>query len=371
MSATRDIFFMKKALRLAEKGRGWTFPNPLVGAVVVKNNEVIGLGFHSAYGKAHAEIEAFSSLPNNIDLRDATLYVNLEPCSHFGKTPPCVDAILERKVGRVVFSHLDPDPLTNGKSLAKLRAAGVQTEVGILADEAKELNENFITFHTKNRPFIAVKFAASLDGKTATATGNSKWITNEVSRNFARLQRAKYQAILVGKNTVMLDNPNLGCHDKKYQDPIRIILDSDLEIPLDFQVFRDDRVIVATTDRAPKAKIAELEKKNIRVLVFPKKIAVPESVSELTKLSITGILVEGGSTVVGSFFDARLVDKVYAYHAPIVIGGENSLSAVGGEGVSKVANASVLTHVKHKIFGDNVLTYGYVSHRETSFAVHK
>ena len=363
MSTLRDVFFMKKALRLAEKGRNFTYPNPLVGAVIVKDDKIIGQGFHSAYGKAHAEIEAFSSLKGNVELRDATLYVNLEPCSHFGKTPPCVDAILEKKVGRVVFSHLDPNPLTNGKSLAKLQAAGVKIEVGILSEEAQQLNENFITFHTENRPFIAVKFAASLDGKTATATGDSKWITNEDSRNFARRQRAEYQAILVGKNTVLLDNPNLGCHDKKYQDPIRIILDSRLEVPLDFQVFRDDRVIVATTDSAPKTKIAELEKRNIRVLIFSKKITIPELVAELTKLNITGILVEGGSTTVGSFFDAHLVDKVYAYQAPLVIGGKNSLNAVGGEGVLKVADATKLTKVKHKIFGDNVLTWGYVEDR--------
>ncbi len=356
----RDIFFMKKALQLAKKGMSWTAPNPLVGAIIVKNDRIIGQGYHHKFGGDHAEVDALKSLKGSPDLRDATLYVTLEPCNHFGKTPPCVDAILRHNIGRVVVAHEDPNPLMAGKSIKKLRAAGVHVEVGVLAKEAEKINENFVYFHTAKRPLIAVKFATSLDGKIATSTGESQWITNEKSRMFARALRAQYQSILVGKNTVLKENPHLGSRDPRYKDPLRIILDSKLEIPSDFQVFRDERVIIATTNFAPSQKITELQERGIHVLVFKEKIGVPELLTELSKLNINSIFIEGGSEVIGSFFDSGMVNKVYTFHAPIIVGGKNAPNAIAGKGINQIAKAIKLKDIQRRYFDDDVLTWGYV-----------
>ncbi|MBI2314757.1 bifunctional diaminohydroxyphosphoribosylaminopyrimidine deaminase/5-amino-6-(5-phosphoribosylamino)uracil reductase RibD [Candidatus Daviesbacteria bacterium] len=350
-----DQSFLSLCLRLARKGLGWTNPNPLAGAVLVRNNRIIGRGFHHQVGKAHAEIEA---LAVSEDPKGATLYVNLEPCSSFGKTPPCVDTIIEKKIKKVVFSTLDPNPKNYGKGLAKLQQAGIETSVGILETEARRLNEAFFIFHEKNRPFIVLKFAASLDGKIATYTGDSRWITNEKARLYARNLRGQYQAILAGINTILADNPNLGTRIKGKKDPIRIILDAELKIPLNAQVLRDNNVIIATTTKANKSKQAQLEKKGVTVWLFDQ-ITINKILSKLKEETIISILVEGGGQTLGEFVDAKIIDKVYAFHAPLIIGGEKAIS-IGRQGASTIKQALHLQNVIFKRFEDNLLTIGYI-----------
>lgn len=341
------------------KGTGWTNPNPLVGAVVVKNWKIIGYGYHHRIGLEHAEIEAINSVKGNI--QGASLYVNLEPCIHYGRTPPCVDQILQSGINRVVCSTIDPNPKVNGMGINKLREAGIDMEVGMLADEARRLNEAYFTFHEKKRPFIALKFASSLDGKIATYTGDSKWITNDKARSFARNLRSQYQAVMVGINTILRDDPHLGVRIKVKKDPLRIILDSELKISLDSQVLRDENVLIFTTERADKERLKILKKKGITVISCGRgKIEISKILSELSKREIISVLVEGGSKILGSFIDERLFDKVYAFFAPIIIGGEKTIPAIGGQGVETVKKALRLKDVDFKKFGDNILTVGYL-----------
>lgn len=345
-----DIKLLKQTLKLARKGMGWTNPNPMVGAIVVKDGQVLGKGYHKRVGLPHAEIEALKNCQRSP--KGATLYVNLEPCSHFSKTPPCVDEIISSGIKRVICSTLDPNPKVNGQGIAKLQRAGLITSVGLLEDEAKILNETFFTFHTEKRPFIALKFASSLDGKIATSTGDSKWITNEKARDYARKLRARYQAILVGINTVLKDNPHLG-------NPMRIILDSTLKIPLNSKVLRDTNVLIVTTSRANKRKGEILKQKRFNILTFKEKIIpLTRLLDELRKKEIISLLVEGGGETIGNFVDQDLFDKVYAFYAPIIIGGKK-ISVVGGEGSKTIQDAKYLKRISFKRFADNYLVVGY------------
>lgn len=358
MNTITDEFFLKQAIQLAKKGLGWTNPNPMVGAVLVKNNLIIGRGFHRQTGKAHAEIDALNNILENP--KGATLYVNLEPCATSGKTPPCVDAIIKSGIKKVVCSTLDPNPKNHGKGIAKLQKTGIETSVGALEKEAQILNEAFFTFHIKKRPFVAVKFAASLDGKMATYTGDSKWITNEKARNYARGLRGQYQAILVGINTILADNPNLGVQIKEKKDPLRVIVDPKLQIPLKSQVLRDNNVIVTTTIKSDKNKLKQLESRGFIVLSFNSEyIPIPKLLSKLQELEIISIFVEGGGETIGNFIDSKIIDKVYAFHAPIIVGGKQALT-IGGKGSSTVDEALHLKSISFKKFDDNFLTTGYV-----------
>lgn len=344
MDQIQDQFFLKETLKLAKKGIGWTNPNPMVGAILVKNGSIVGKGYHKRVGSAHAEIEAIKSSKDS--LKGATLYINLEPCSHFGRTPPCVDEIIKAKITRVVCSTLDPNPKVSGRGIAKLKKAGIDVSVGILEYRARILNETFFTFHEKNRPFIALKFASSLDGKIATKTGDSKWITNEKARIYARNLRGQYQAILVGINTVIKDNPHLGTRIKNKKNPPRIILDSHLKIPLESYVLRDSNVLIITTSTANKQKLKQLNKRGIEVLVLSgDKISIPKLLQKLKAIEIISVMVEGGGKTIGSFVDSGFVDKVYAFVSPIIIGGKQAISAVEGRGVEKINQAiGVDTH---------------------------
>lgn len=310
-----DKKFLWESLKLAKKGMGWTNPNPMVGAVIVKNGRIIGRGYHKKFGFPHAEIEA---LRNCKQPKGAKLYVNLEPCAHFGKTPPCIDAIIKAGIKKVICCTLDPNPKTHGQGIIKLQQASIGFSVGLLEDEAKTLNEAFFTFHEKKRPFLAIKFAASLDGKIATHTGDSKWITNEKAREYARSLRAKYQAVLVGKNTFLKDNPHLGARIKGKKDPLKIVLG------------------------------LSLNPKNIQELL-----------SMLYKKEIISVLVEGGGKTLGSFLDAKVVDKVYAFYAPILIGGEKAIS-ISGKGAPTISQSLHLKNISLKKFADNFLVTGYI-----------
>ncbi|MBI2337938.1 bifunctional diaminohydroxyphosphoribosylaminopyrimidine deaminase/5-amino-6-(5-phosphoribosylamino)uracil reductase RibD [Candidatus Daviesbacteria bacterium] len=327
-----DKYFLKETLKLAKMGSGWTNPNPMVGAVIVKNGRLIGKGFHRRAGSPHAEIEALNKTTE--DPKGSTLYINLEPCSFFGKTPPCTDAIIKSKIKKVVFSSLDPNPKVCGKGKEILEKAGIQTTVGTLENEARTLNEAFFTYHEKKRPFIALKFAASLDGKIATKSGHSKWITNERARKYARSLRGKYHAVLVGINTVVKDNPHLGVRVKGKKDPIRIILGDKKQIHTTSQVLRDNNFLIISTK------------------------TIPDLLSVLKEKEIISVLVEGGGETLGNFLDCGIIDKVYAFHAPILIGGKNAVS-IGGNGAQTVQKAMKLKNISYKKFSDNLLTTGY------------
>lgn len=356
---TEDVFFLKETLRLAKKGAGWSNPNPMVGCVIVKNGRIISRGYHKKAGEVHAEIDALNNAKT--DAKNATLYVNLEPCSHYGKTPPCVNAIIKAGVTRVVCPFIDPNPKVQGNGIRILQKAGIQVITGILTEEAKSLNEAYLNFHIKKRPYIVLKFAVSLDGKIATRSGNSKWISNEKARRFARILRSNYQAILVGINTVITDNPHLDVQIKGKKDPIRIILDSRLRIPLNSYVLKDNNVLIATTKYADKKKKQQLIERNIPMVVYnSKKIQLKELLNDLVKREIISVLVEGGSEVLGDFLDKKLVDKVYVFSAPILIGGEKAISAISGKGVKSISEAVKLKQVTRKFLSDNILTMGYV-----------
>lgn len=325
---------MRRAILLAKKGLSWTNPNPLVGAVIVKNGRVIGEGFHHKVGLAHAEIEALNSLKESPE--GATLYVNLEPCVHTDKrTPPCTESIIKSGIKKVVCATLDPNPKVNGLGVKRLREAGIVVSVGLMEKEARKLNETYFTYHTKKRPFVALKFASSLDGKIATFTGDSKWITNEKARTFARRLRLNYQAVLVGINTVLKDDPHFGVRVKSKKDPVRIILGSNLKIPPKAKVLRDENFFVE------------------------EHMSIKRLLDKLYKKEIVSILVEGGSEVLGSFVDSKLVDKVYAFFAPKILGGNNAKTSVGGKGISKIKDALCLNNISLKKFDDNFLITGY------------
>lgn len=354
-----DTYFLKETLKLAKRGRTWTFPNPLVGALIVKNGNIIAKGYHKKAGLAHAEVEAIRT--SGGQTWGSTLYTNLEPCVHYGKTPPCVDVIIAAGIKRVVCATLDPNPKVYGKGIGTLKKAGIAIEVGVLEKEARELNEAFFTFHEKKRPFIALKFAASLDGKIATRTGDSKWITNEKARMFARQLRSHYQAVLIGIYTVIRDDPHLGTRMKGKKDPLRIILDPSLKIPIKSNILRDNNVLIATTAKANKKKKTFLEKRGVNILFFKRNTALlSELLKELTKREVISILVEGGGTTLGSFVDERLVDKAYAFHAPLIIGGKDAVSTVEGKGVEKLTQALQLKNVTFRRFDDNLITSGYL-----------
>ncbi|KKW19420.1 MAG: 5-amino-6-(5-phosphoribosylamino)uracil reductase [Parcubacteria group bacterium GW2011_GWA2_51_10] len=350
-----DETYMKEALRLAQKGAGWTNPNPMVGAIIVRRGRIIARGYHRAAGKPHAEIDALRGARGGA--KGATMYVNLEPCAHFGRTPPCADAIIKAGIRRVVIATRDQNAIARG-GLQKLRSAGVDISVGTLGEEARELNEQFFTFHEKSRPFIALKFAASLDGKLATRTGDSKWITNKEARAYARHLRGLHQAVVIGIETILADDPHLGARAQELPDPLRIILDSRLRIPLKARVLRDSHVIIATTKSAPMKKKNALERRGIHVFTFAgSRISPPRLLSTLRRMNIVSVLVEGGGEVLGSFVDAGLADKVYAFFAPILIGGRSAAS-VAGRGAANIADALRLKKVSTHHFGDNVLIAG-------------
>lgn len=349
---------MKQALSLAKKGVGWTNPNPMVGAVIVKNRTVIGKGYHHRVGFPHAEIEALKAA--KLSVKDATLYCNLEPCVHHERTPPCTNAIIQSGIKRVVYAISDPNPKVRKKSKMLLKNAGITVAERILEGEARKLNEAFFTFHEKKRPFIAIKFAASLDGKIATRTGNSQWITNEKSRIYARNLRAAYQAICVGVNTVIKDDPHLGVREKGSRDPLRIILDPSLKIPLDAKVLRDRNVLIVTTKKAKNEKKHQLAEKEISCILFDETISLSNLMDELYKREVVSLLVEGGGETLGHFVDERLVDKIYIFLAPIIIGGKTAISSVQGKGAKNITSALRLKDTKQYALDGDYLIVGYV-----------
>lgn len=359
-----DEYYMGLAINLARKGIGKVNPNPMVGAVIVKNNKIVGTGYHEKYGGKHAEINAIENASEN--LNGSTMYVNLEPCSHFGKTPPCVDKIIENKINKVVIASVDPNPLVQGKGVKKLRDAGIEVKVGVLDEENKKLNEVFLKYIKNKKPFVVMKVAMSLDGKISTTTGQSKWISCDESRRYVHKLRSEVMSILVGINTVIKDNPMLDCRLENGKNPIRIIVDTTLKIPIDSKIVSSSksiRTIVVTTEHANRNVMKLLEDKGVEILTVNLKnnlVDLKETINKLGELNIDSILIEGGSSLNFSAMNENIVDKIQVYVAPIILGGESSKTPIGGQGVADIKEAFKLDKLEYKQVGSDILIEGYL-----------
>ncbi|MFA5346281.1 MAG: bifunctional diaminohydroxyphosphoribosylaminopyrimidine deaminase/5-amino-6-(5-phosphoribosylamino)uracil reductase RibD [Candidatus Omnitrophota bacterium] len=356
-------YYMDLAMRLALKGKGLVSPNPLVGSVVVKNGYIIGKGFHAKAGLAHAEVVALDEAGNAAE--GATLYVTLEPCCHYGRTPPCVARIIKSGVKEVIVGMSDPNPLNNGKGVEILKQNKIKVKVGVLEDRLRRINEAFIKYITKKVPLVTVKVAESLDGRIATRTGDSKWITSDKSRSFAHRSRSNYDAIMVGVNTVLRDNPKLDAWFSKIQ-PIKIIVDSQLSIPAKANVFSGSKpVIIATLSSAlgqetENRKILSAKANILDVKEKSGQVNLKDMMKKLAGMGITSILVEGGGMLIGSLFDEGLVDKIMFFISPKIIGGKDAIGSVMGQGVLRVERALKLKDITLRRFGEDFLIEGYV-----------
>ncbi|HAP32322.1 MAG TPA: bifunctional diaminohydroxyphosphoribosylaminopyrimidine deaminase/5-amino-6-(5-phosphoribosylamino)uracil reductase RibD, partial [Firmicutes bacterium] len=343
-----DERYMWMVLDLARKGWGRTSPNPMVGAVLVKNGEVVGTGFHQRAGEPHAEIIALAEAGEKA--RGASMYTNLEPCCHFGRTPPCTDALIEAGIRKVVTATRDPNPLVSGRGLARLQQAGIKVKSGVLEEKARRLNEVFFKYITSGTPFVVVKAAMTLDGKIATSDGRSRWITGEKSRNFVHRLRSKCDGIMVGINTVLQDNPNLNVRLEGEEEnrPKRIIVDSRGRLPLDAVVVKTaahSKTILATTALAPAEKLASLRSRGVEVLVLPikdDKVDLQALMGALGKQEISVLLVESGGTLNYSLLEQNLIDKLYCFIAPILFGGKDAPTPLEGSGIGEPDKAWIV-----------------------------
>lgn len=358
-----DEEMMKRCFQLAKQGSGFVSPNPMVGAVIVKDGEIIAEGYHEYFGGPHAEINAIAKAEQKLE--GAHIYVNLEPCSHYGKTPPCSLALIQQKFAKVFIASLDPNPQVAGRGVEAMRKAGIEVETGLLEEEALKLNEKFFHFITKKTPFIALKTACSLDGKIATSKGDSKWITGEKSRAFVHELRQDYSAILVGSKTVLQDNPALTIRNREdKKNPIRIIVDTSLKTPLDAQVLNHhDQVIIATSRMASKSQMNEFNKiENVQVWDCPLKnwkVDLEYLFNKLGEEGIDSVLIEGGGEINFNVLENRLANKIYAFMAPIIIGGQNSKSAFGGNGFLYLKDAARIKNISYTNYESDILMEGY------------
>lgn len=351
---------MAEALALAERGRGRVSPNPMVGAVLVKAGRVVGRGYHRRFGGAHAEVEAIRNAGRAA--RGADLFVTMEPCCHCGKTPACTDTVRAAGVRRVFCATLDPNPRVDGKGVQCLRRAGISVKTGLLAGEARRLNEAYFTFIEEHRPFVVLKLAASLDGMMATGTGESQWITGEKARDFGQQLRRAADAVVVGVNTVMTDNPRLTCRVCPGKSLLRVVLDSGLRLKPDARILEEPgKVLVFTASTRPvlsrrlEARGAEI----VRVRSAGRgRLSWQDVLSDLYRREVATVLIEGGATVASSALEAGVVDKLYVFHAPKIVGPGKSFSQ--GISARPLRRALVLRRVKHTEFGEDILTEGYV-----------
>ncbi len=358
--------FMKLVLRLAAKRRGRTSPNPMVGAVIVKNGVIAGKGYHKKAGEPHAEINALTAA--GAKSKGADLYINLEPCSHVGRTPPCADALIKAGIRQVFVAMEDPNPQVAGSGIKRLKAAGIKVETGLLEEEARRLNEAFVKWITTGTPFVTLKAAASLDGRIATRSGDSKWITGEAARRHVHRMRDRTDAILVGIGTVEKDNPSLTARlpRGKGKDPLRVVLDSELRIPLTAKAINSDSsapLLVATTEKADKRKAKELEKRGVEVLSFKSikgRVPLRPLMMELGSREVTSLLVEGGSEVHASALNEGIADKLALFYAPKIIGGREAVGIVGGAGANALSEAIEIEEMTTRSVGEDILVEGYL-----------
>lgn len=362
--------YMKCALSLARLAMGYTSPNPAVGAVVVKDGLIVGMGYTQPVGCEHAEVLALRQAGHKA--QGATMYVTLEPCPHYGRTPPCTQAIIDAGISEVHMALLDPNPVVSGCGLRRLSEKGIKTHIGMCEQQASEINEAYTKHITTGLPFVVAKFAMSLDGKIATKTGDSKWITKEETRKYAHALRHTADAIMVGVNTVVADDPRLtakGCGGRGgtgKKQPLRLVIDSKGKVPLESRIFDPPGgvlvAVVAPFDSAKKQKLIEVGAEVVELPARGGSVDIIELLKLLGRRGIVTVLVEGGGKLLGSLFDHRLVDKVLAFISPIIIGGYEAVS-VGGNGVDNIARALRLTRVDIKTFGDDVLVTGYPEKR--------
>lgn len=355
--------YMQLALELARKGLGHTSPNPMVGCVVVKNGNIVAQGFHDRYGGYHAERNALMNCGEEV--AGADLYVTLEPCCHQGKTPPCTDIIIERGIGRVFIGAMDPNPKVAGKGAEILRRHGIEVETGILEKECMELNEVFMHYIVSKTPYIAMKYAMTMDGKIATFTGDSKWVTGEEAREHVHQLRKRYSSIMVGIGTVLVDDPMLNCRVEEGVDPVRVICDSHLRIPLASQIVAtagDIRTIVAyaSGDEETKERLSEAGVELLRVDAGGT-VDFTTLVRELGKMGIDSILVEGGGTFHGTVLKSGLVNRIYCYIAPKLIGGKDARSPVEGSGFPRMKEALEIRDTELLKLGGDICITGSVN----------
>ncbi|WGS65081.1 bifunctional diaminohydroxyphosphoribosylaminopyrimidine deaminase/5-amino-6-(5-phosphoribosylamino)uracil reductase RibD [Marinitoga aeolica] len=339
-------YYMKIAINEAKKGIGKVNPNPLVGAVIVKNGKIISKGYHEYYGGRHAEIVAIENAKNKgIDIKNSTMYVTLEPCSHYGKTPPCAHRLVKEGFKEVYIGMLDPNPLVNGKGKKILEDASIKVEYGILEDKIKELNEIFITYISKKRPFIALKFAMTLDGYIATKDYDSKWISNEKSRKLVHKFRNYYSSILIGANTLIIDNPKLTCRIKNGRNPIRIILDKNgLFENKNLNIFNEEGKNIIFTEK----NIIDIPK-NTEII---RETDIFEIINILYNKGIDSILVEGGASILSLFLESKIVDKMHVFYAPKILG--NGISPFNNITIDSIRNSINFKPIKNMKIDDNI-----------------
>ena len=350
--------YMKLALEEAKKGSGWVTPNPMVGAVIVKDSRVIGKGYHKKYGDLHAERNALASCTQSP--QGSTMYVTLEPCCHYGKTPPCTEAIIGNGISEVVVGCLDPNPFVAGKGVNILRSHGLQVSVGVLEDECIILNEVFFHYITQKTPYVVMKFAMTLDGKIATTTGKSKWITGEAAREHVHRLRHQYSAIMVGVGTVIADDPMLTCRLPDCKNPVRVICDTHLRIPIESQIVKTAREVktyIATCcpDNDKGDRLRGFGCELVSVSKNGDHINLTELMTLLGHLTIDSVLLEGGAALNASALEVGIVNKVCAYIAPKIFGGATAKTAVSGRGADSPDDAYLMKNRRITLLGNDVL----------------
>lgn len=361
----KDEKYMGAAIELAARSVN-PGPNPYVGAVIVKNGRITGKGFHLRAGMPHAEANAIRMA--GLSAKGAALYVNLEPCAHYGRTPPCSGAIIKSGIRKAIIGMKDPNPLVSGKGIKELKKAGIEVITGVLERESARLNEKYVKYMTTGMPFTLLKSAVSLDGKICANTGDSKWISSEGSRDYARRLRAKFDAVLVGVNTVLKDDPEIvssnKCQVSSQKIPYKIVVDSRLRIPLKAKILkRPEEVIIATTKKALKSKARLLEKLGVKILAVKEKngkVDLKALMKELAGMEITSVFIEGGGEINASALGSGIVDKVLFFIAPKIIGGRNAKTAVEGNGILRVARAIPVRDISVSRIGGDVVVEGYI-----------
>jgi diaminohydroxyphosphoribosylaminopyrimidine deaminase / 5-amino-6-(5-phosphoribosylamino)uracil reductase len=358
-----DERYIRMALRWARRGAGRTSPNPLVGAVLVRNGNVIATGYHRRAGEDHAEIVALKKAGRRA--RGATLYLNLEPCDHVGKTPPCTRSLIQAGIKRVVAGMVDPNPLVAGKGIRRLRRAGITVKVGVLTAECQSLNEAFVSYIARRRPFVIVKLAASLDGKIATATGHSQWITGKEARRFVHDMRNQVDAIMVGVETVIADNPRLTCRIPGGRDPWRVVVDPHLRISSTARLLRQSgptKTIIVAGSAASFRKVSQLKQYGAEVWLFPLTTgAVPlgSVLTRLARMGVMSVMIEGGAITVGKALAQRVVDKIHFFYAPKIIGGDGK-SMVAPLGIRRLTSALTVKRPQIMKIGQDFLLSAYL-----------
>lgn len=361
-----DEFYMQKALILAAQAQGKTSPNPLVGAVVVKDGTIVGQGYHQKAGTPHAEVHALTEAGQLA--HGATLYVTLEPCSHQGLTPPCTRAIIAAGIKRCVVATGDPNPLVNGRGLSLMKEAGIEVVTGVLRSAAEKQNEIFMKYIKEGLPFVIFKTAMTLDGKIASPSGDSKWVTSEPARLWVHRLRDQVDGIMVGIGTVLADDPMLNTRlpDRKGKDPIRLILDGNLDLPLNSRIVESSPkqpTLVFCAADADRRRMGELEKRGLAVITVegaPDKLNLRQVLTYAAQRKICSIMVEGGATVSASFIEQGLIDKLYWFIAPKIMGGRSAPSPVGGQGFKTMAEAIDVCDIESEFIGQDLLIKGYL-----------